>query len=749
MTVHQFSAVVLAGNSNENNKVNHSLALTTPATPTCRDPITLPPEILRWIASHLQDNRHALHACLLVSRAWSQAAVEYLYKAEHMMGDYDFRSFSSVSIPTVAFESLTLEDDPVALVSLGIPRTPIGSTALVSNKEPSDLSLAMVPLQQSSIQTHNKTRNDLEGFRSEARSRLLLKRTLDASLLHDSQCSYDYISYLDKVSCPWFVDLIQDWNAFCSDWRGTSSRKQMMDHSADLPLDSEPSIARQEHCFNRLVRKVSKRCRFVDELRSSSMVHPNTLIYAVQQFQKLTWVDLKDCQELNDDVFKALARTVRALSYLRLPGSKLKNVSAQAISDVILAQEKNTLCQFKVIHGTNIFEDDSILKAIGERHGGSMKRLTLAISELEHSGLQEYGPLCTGLVSLNLEYTSGVTDDVLLPILDACRQLAKLDLTETDCTQATIQGLSTASDATTPQAGRFATMKRLILNNMDSPFTTNIFLALADACPNLEELHMNSILADSFQDFQPFIVKMTKLKDLDIGNVFPELTDANMISIVDALPDLRWISVANTQITNVSLAYLAEKASSLCDLCILGCDQVTKDGLIAFLDNMTNKTGFRRLDIAYCRLDEAAVAEIREKAKELTIQHGLNELIEVEGDDQFADSLADEEGEREEGAEEEGEDGDDEGDEATDAHDEAEEAEEEEGQMVLEEIEEDEEVLVTGLDAVMIMSQDSESEAEQADEDESSEEEEDLSDYSDAFSEVDEDDLSEVDLDLE
>ncbi|KAF9136571.1 hypothetical protein BGX30_011068 [Mortierella sp. GBA39] len=746
MTVHQSIPVLLADNSNnnENNKVNHTLALTTPTTPTCRDPMTLPPEILRWIASHLQSNRHALHACLLVSRAWSQAAVEYLYKAEHMMGDYDFRSFSSISVPTFAFEGLTLEDDPVTLVSLGSPRIPIGSAVMVSSKEFSDLSLATVPLQQSSIQTHNKTRNDLEGFRSEARSRLLLKRTLDASLLHDAQCSYDYISYLNKVSCPWFVDLIQDWNPFCSNWRGTSSREQMTDHSADLPLDSEPSIARQEHCFNRLVRKVSKRCRFVDEFRSSSMVHPNTLIYAVQHFQKLTWVDLKDCQELNDDVFKALARTVRALSYLRLPGSKLKNVSAQAISDVILAQEKNTLCQFKVIHGTNIFEDDSILKAIGEQHGGSMKRLTLAISELEHSGLQEYGPLCTGLVSLNLEYTSGVTDDVLLPILDTCRQLVKLDLTETDCTQATIQGLSTASDATSPQAGRFATMKRLILNNMDSPFTTNIFLALADACPNLEELHMNSILADSFQDFQPFIVKMAKLKDLDIGNVFPELADANMISIVDALPDLRWISVANTQITNVSLAYLAEKASSLCDLCILGCDQVTKEGLIAFLDNMTNKAGFRRLDIAYCRLDEAAVIEIREKAKELTIQHGLNELIEVEGDDQFANSLADEEGEREEGAEDDEEEGEDEAGEVEDI---VEDTEEEEGQTTLEEIEEDEEeVLVAGLDAAMIMNQDSESEAEQADE--SSEDEEDLSDYSDAFSDVDEDDLSDVDLDL-
>ncbi|KAG0208437.1 hypothetical protein BGX33_006239 [Mortierella sp. NVP41] len=695
-------------------------------------------QLLRWIAHHLQDNRPALHACLLVSRTWSQAAVEYLYKAEHMMGDYDFRSFSSVSVPILAFEGLTLEDDPVSLVSMGSPRLPIGSGALLSNKESTDLSLAMVPLQQSSIQLR-KPRHDLDGFRSEALSQLLLKRTLDASLLCDAQCTYDYISYLNKVSCPWFVDLIQDWNVFCSDWRGTSSREQASDPSSDLAVDSEPSMARQEHCFNRLVRKVAKRCLYVDEFRSSSMVHPDTLICAVQQFQKLTWIDLKECQELNDNVFKALARTVRALSYLRLPGNKLKNVSIQAITDVILAQEKNSLCQFKVIHGTNIFENDSVLKAIGERHGGSMKRLTLAISELEHSGLQEYGPLCTGLVSLNLEYTSGVTDDVLLPILDSCRHLVKLDLTETDCTQMTIQGLSTASGATTPQPGRFATMKRLIINNMDSPFTTNVFLALADACPNLEELHMNSILADSFQDFNPFIVKMTKLKDLDIGNVFPELTDANFINIIDALPDLRWISVANAHITNVSLAYLAEKAHSLCDICILGCDQVTKDGLIQFLDKMTNKAGFRRLDITYCRLDEAAVAEIREKAKELTIQHRLSELIEVEGDDQFADSLVDEEGEREDGDEDEENEGDeDEDEEGDDTLDGLAEEEEEQG-------DEEDGWLAAGLDAPM--DEESESDTAQAGEGESSEEEEEdeeMSDYSDTFSEVD-DDLSDMD----
>lgn len=44
MTVHQsFSVLADDSNNNENNKVNHSLALVTPTTPTCRDPITLPP----------------------------------------------------------------------------------------------------------------------------------------------------------------------------------------------------------------------------------------------------------------------------------------------------------------------------------------------------------------------------------------------------------------------------------------------------------------------------------------------------------------------------------------------------------------------------------------------------------------------------------------------------------------------------------------------------------------------------------
>ncbi|KAF9432260.1 hypothetical protein BGZ76_011062, partial [Entomortierella beljakovae] len=452
-------------------------------------------------------------------------------------------------------------------------------------------------------------------------------------------------------SCPWLSSLVYNWEKFCNDWRGsTHSNWDAMETK-----EMEPSTARQEHCFNRLVRKLSKRSNYVDDFRSSSMIQSDTLVYAIRHFKNLTRIDLQDSQDLDDSIFQALSNTVHALSYVRLPGLNMKNVSTKAVADMILSQRKDSLTQFKVIHGTNIFEDDLILRALGEQHNRSMQRLTLSICDLEHSGLQEYGPLLDELISLNLEYASGVTDDVILPILDACRSLIKLDLTETDCAQAAIHGLSTASDKGDSQPGRFTEMRRLILNNIDAPFTTNLFLPLADACPNLEELHMNSILADSFQDFELFIAKTKNLRDLDIGNVFPEFTDSDLTKLVDALPNLRWLSIANTQITNESLVYLAKNAKNICDLCILGCDQLTKAGFVEFLESIACNSGFKRLDITYCRLEEGAVSDIRDWAKTMAIQNGLAEPVEIEGDEQFVDSLV-EDGEREDG-EEQDEDG--------------------------------------------------------------------------------------------
>ena len=530
-----------------------------------------------------------------------------------------------------------------------------------------------------------------------------------------------------------------------------------MELDDNTPLESEPSLIRQEHCFNRLVRKVASRCTSVEVFCSSFMVHVDTLIYTVRHFRSLTWIDLKDCQELNDDFFVALAETVRSLSYLRLPGAMMRQVSTPVVANVILAQKQDSLCQFKVIHGTSIFETNDILKAIGERHGRSLKRLTLSICDLENAGLEDYVPLCTNLESLNLEYTSGVTNDVVIPILDHCRHLCKLDLTETDCTQATIQALSTASDSTTPLAGRFPSMSRLILNNIDSPFTVQQFLPLAEACPNLHELHMNSILADSFQEFHPFISKMVQLMDLDIGNVFPEFTDANLKSLVDALPQLRWLSIANTQITDASLVYLAEKSTELCDLCILGCDQVTKLGLLEFLDKLTNKALFRRLDITYCRLDEEAVAEIRERVEWMAKEYGVPEVVEVEGDDQFADSLTEED---EDGDETEVRDDEDEVE--IENEDEEEDMDDNEQDSIVAQVEPIvmdtffEEALVIGDDSVLsagghaprgaithgledssedeIIPSDSEDQDEDNDDEDEDEEEEVLSDFSDTFS---------------
>lgn len=153
-------------------------------------------ELIKMVTFHLQNNRHALHACLLVSRAWSQAAAEFLYKAEHMMNDFDFQNLSTLSFASssLSVETVLKADelgDPFRsryrpiLSSLdpgtpGTPGTPHGVT--IDDSGPDDpyricLSPDMV-------------------------TQLLLKRTLDASLLHDGSCTYDYISYLNKISCP-------------------------------------------------------------------------------------------------------------------------------------------------------------------------------------------------------------------------------------------------------------------------------------------------------------------------------------------------------------------------------------------------------------------------------------------------------------------------------------------------------------------------------------------------------------------
>ncbi|KAF9405955.1 hypothetical protein BGZ94_003302 [Podila epigama] len=627
------------------------------------------------------------------------AAVEYLYKAEHMMTDFDFQYLSSMpftattpSVDTLLLNKGLTGDMTDSLRSAGRLR-PILAPMASSDPTHSSSEMALssscsvgqpapvpsaAPVSGSTMSTNDRSVLTDPTFTvclsPDLVSQLLIKRTLDASLLYDDSCTYDYISYLDKISCPWFVGIIQDWTLFCTEWRCTKTRDALLDHGHDTAatlvpavttnLDKDLPIARQEHCFNRLIRKMASRCRSIDEFRSAHMVQTDTLIYALRRFHNLTWLDLKDSQDLRDAIFEALAETTHSLSFIRLPGSKMKNVSTLAVRKMLLAQNKNTLCQFKMIHGSNIFEDSLILKALGEHHGHSMKRLTLAICDLEQSGLQEYGPMLTQLVSLNLENSSGVTNEVIVPILDTCRHLAKLDLTETDCTQVAVRALSTASDATHPQPGRFGSLRRLVLNNINSPYTTTHFFPLAEACPLLEELHMNSILADSFQDFSAFIAHMKHLRDLDIGNVFVEFGDANLVSLVESLPQLRWLSIANTQITDASLVYLAENATHLCDLCILGCDQVTKDGVLSFLSKLVNKSAFRRLDMTYCQLDEAAVEEIREQAKRMSLERGLAEMIEVEGDEQFADRLLEEEEDGEEGGREDdgehGEEGEDE-----------------------------------------------------------------------------------------
>lgn len=108
------------------------------------------------------------------------------------MIDYEFKSLSTLSPPLLSLEGLTLEDENHS--SNGSrAKTSTGAVTAVSSKDLVGTSSA------GASKNARYTRDDLP---SEVVSQLLLRRTLDSSLLHDASCSYDYLSYLNKISCP-------------------------------------------------------------------------------------------------------------------------------------------------------------------------------------------------------------------------------------------------------------------------------------------------------------------------------------------------------------------------------------------------------------------------------------------------------------------------------------------------------------------------------------------------------------------
>lgn len=149
-------------------------------------------ELIKMVAYNLQNSRHALHACLLVSRAWSRAAVEFLYKAEHMMNDFDFQHLPTLSFASSASLSVDMTVLKNAVDELGDPLRSryrpilacLDAGHAIGTVDGADDPAYKICLSPDMV------------------TQLLLKRTLEASLLHDASCTYDYISYLNKISCP-------------------------------------------------------------------------------------------------------------------------------------------------------------------------------------------------------------------------------------------------------------------------------------------------------------------------------------------------------------------------------------------------------------------------------------------------------------------------------------------------------------------------------------------------------------------
>ncbi|KAI8600890.1 hypothetical protein EDD21DRAFT_121906 [Dissophora ornata] len=112
-----------------------------------------------------------------------------------MMGSQDLKTLSVSSELPLSLEGLNL-DDTAQGEEL---RVTARSQGISSGGSPG----VVLSAAQAKFTTFPGTTGPtVDRLYSQVMAQLFLKRTLEASLLHNDECSYDYISYLNKISCP-------------------------------------------------------------------------------------------------------------------------------------------------------------------------------------------------------------------------------------------------------------------------------------------------------------------------------------------------------------------------------------------------------------------------------------------------------------------------------------------------------------------------------------------------------------------
>ena len=282
-------------------------------------------------------------------------------------------------------------------------------------------------------------------------------------------------------------------------------------------------------------------------------------------------LNLSYCRNLTDSVlFSILNKTGDSLKKLDLSGTNLTlneigslSASLSSIEDLNLSWCRNLT--------------DSGLVSILNKTGYSLKKLDLSYSNLTLNDIGSFSASLSSIEDLNLSCCDELTDSRLVSILNKTgNSLKKLDLSNTNLTLTDIGSL-TAS---------FSSIEDLNLSCCRNLTDSGLVSILNKTGDSLKKLNLSCTIL-SLTDIGSFSASFSSIEDLILRGC-RNLTDSGLVSILNKTRDsLKKLDLSYTDLTLTDIGSLTASLSSIEDLNLSFCPNLTDSGLLSIL----NKTG--------------------------------------------------------------------------------------------------------------------------------------------------------------
>ncbi|GLU02601.1 hypothetical protein SLE2022_198460 [Rubroshorea leprosula] len=334
------------------------------------------------------------------------------------------------------------------------------------------------------------------------------------------------------------------------------------------------------------VELIALKCKEIRSLDLSYLPISEKCLPYILQLQHLEDLLLEGCLGVDDDGLATLKQSCKSLKTLNL--SNCQNVSHMGLLSLTNGAEE--LQKIILAHGSSVTAD--LAKCLHDF--SKLQSIKLDACLVTSCGIKAIANLRARLKELSLSKCLGVTDEGLSPVIEAHKELRKLDIT--CCRKITYASIDSITSSCT-------SLTSLRMESC-SLVSKEAFLLLGERCWYLEELDATDNEVDD--EGLKYISRCSKLSKLKLGicsNITDEglahvgsncsmlkeldlyrsmgISDAGIAAIAGGCPALEMINVAyNNNITDISLTSLS-KCSKLEALEIRGCPCVSSVGLAA------------------------------------------------------------------------------------------------------------------------------------------------------------------------